>query len=212
MPQKHALSKLNSPHFLGYSGYAEERTKNAADLREQFDFATELPAVSTVSTVSPSSENGENGEKDGKREGLFWRLRGPNQYPAEELVPGFRQALQDYEEALAIATARFVCLIEEALEMQVGTFAGLFKERPQNRLKLVKYPPTVGVDGAETRGLGVGAHKDSSGWLTFLLQTGEVGKADGLEVLTDDGACGVVGANVGKRSGVERKWAGVGQC
>lgn len=42
---KAALSKMNSPHFLGYSGYAEETTLGVKDLREQFDFATELPVI-----------------------------------------------------------------------------------------------------------------------------------------------------------------------
>lgn len=74
---KAAMSKLNSPHFLGYSGYAEEVTLGAKDLREQFDYATELPDI----------WNSEASYSD-----LFWRLRGPNQWPSEDLVPGFRNA------------------------------------------------------------------------------------------------------------------------
>jgi isopenicillin N synthase-like dioxygenase len=42
---KARLSKLNSPHFLGYSGFAEEMTLGEKDLREQFDLATELPVI-----------------------------------------------------------------------------------------------------------------------------------------------------------------------
>jgi isopenicillin N synthase-like dioxygenase len=46
-------------------------------------------------------------------------------------------------------------------------------------LKLVKYPIAVNDEKQ-----GVGAHKDSSGWLTFLYQ---VGSEPGLEVLDKNG-------------------------
>jgi len=51
---------------------------------------------------------------------------------------------------------------------------------PQHRLKLAKYHAT----GADAEGQGVGPHKDSSGWLTFLYQ---VGTERGLEVLDKNG-------------------------
>jgi isopenicillin N synthase-like dioxygenase len=81
--------------------------------------------------------------------------------------------------------------VEEAFGIPVGTFDDFFlmddvengrtRYLPsQHRIKLVKYPATVNGDS----GQGVGAHKDSSGWLTFLYQ---VGQEDGLEVLADDG-------------------------
>lgn len=91
--QKNRLSKINSPHFLGYSGYANETTLGKQDLREQFDFATELPTV-PESVLVPSI--GAVGQDDIQQRDLsksYWRLRGPNQWPPEELVPGFRKAL-----------------------------------------------------------------------------------------------------------------------
>ena len=96
---KAALSKLNSPHFLGYSGFAEETTLGVKDLREQFDFATELPAVWNPSgntihpDVAPTSRLNSNFDRDFSE--LYWRLRGPNQWPSEELVPGFRRAFTE---------------------------------------------------------------------------------------------------------------------
>lgn len=39
--QKDAISMVNSEHFLGYSRLGTERTKEHADMREQYDFATE---------------------------------------------------------------------------------------------------------------------------------------------------------------------------
>lgn len=90
--EKIRLSKLNSPHFLGYSGFAEETTLGKQDLREQFDFGTELPVVQRASS--------------GKAQGCdlsqqFWRLRGPNQWPSEHLLPGFKKAFIEYARALS---------------------------------------------------------------------------------------------------------------
>ena len=51
---------------------------------------------------------------------------------------------------------------------------------PEHRIKLIKYPSSTSAD----RGQGVGAHKDSSGWLTFLYR---VGNQEGLEVLDEAG-------------------------
>ena len=194
--ERAALSKLNSPHFLGCSGFAEETTLGKQDLREQFDYATELPVV--YSDPEDRKSNGVNGlGEDGERDftQLYWRLRGPNQWPAEPSLPGFRQALTKYHDAVAELSYRFVHLIEEAFGIPIGTFDHFFgrqsaesqlngttKSRSflptQHRIKLLKYPPTPADSGG---GQGVGAHKDSSGWLTFLLQ---VGNEPGLEVLS----------------------------
>ena len=83
---KSKLSKINSPHFLGYSGLAQETTQGKRDLREQFDFATELPVIYN-----------ENDTKDTSKRDLsspYWKLRGPNLWPDENELPGFRKALQ----------------------------------------------------------------------------------------------------------------------
>ena len=216
--EKAALSKLNSPHFLGYSGFAEETTLGKQDLREQFDFGTELPVVwqdaNATKVVSPDqpSRSGQpqlNGHSTTSPDftQLYWRLRGPNQWPSKSSIPGFRKAVTDYHDAVQDLSYRFVHLIEETLDMPVGTFDTFFAPRqtpgqytdlsdpsdckgrnmnreslpPQHRIKLVRYPPSSsGGDG----GQGVGAHKDSSGWLTFLYQ---VGHEEGLEVLSADG-------------------------
>ena len=82
--------------------------------------------------------------------------------------------------------------MEEAFGIPVGTFDVFFETPssssqhpsshkngllcPQHRLKLAKYHAT----GADGENQGVGPHRDSSGWLTFLHQ---VGAERGLEVL-----------------------------
>ena len=109
-----------------------------------------------------------------------------------------------YHDALSELSYRFVHLVEEAFGIPVGTFDQFFETpssssssvplsssklisppktdflSPQHRLKLVKYH----VAGADGEDQGVGPHKDSSGWLTFLHQ---VGTERGLDVLDRHG-------------------------
>lgn len=90
--EKAKLSKLKSPHFLGYSGFAEEVTSGKSDLREQFDFATELPVL----WQDPKcTRNGGRDHSGSDLAELYWRLRGPNQFPSETALPGFRRALTE---------------------------------------------------------------------------------------------------------------------
>lgn len=189
---KSSLSKLHSPHFLGYSGFAEETTLGKKDLREQFDYATELPVVYRECNTTTRDQPGDS--RDFSQ--LYWRLRGPNQWPPEELLPGFRRAFTAYHNAVQELSYRFVHLVEEAFGIPTGTFDHFFQHPaartfvdsessylpPQHRIKLLKYPPSPAEES--DGGQGVGAHKDSSGWLTFLLQ---VGNHAGLEVLAADG-------------------------
>lgn len=117
---KAGISKSNSPHFVGYSGFAEEETRGKKDLREQFDFATEVPAVWQQ----------DSREREGERgfAKLYWRLRGPNQWPdeGENGLKGFRGALENYMEAMEGLSLRFVHLIEEAFGIPVGLYPLLY--------------------------------------------------------------------------------------
>lgn len=211
--EKASLSKLNTPHLLGYSGFAEETTLGKRDLREQFDFATELPTVwrepedgakdvASLQHAGPTDDSDvSNGHPSSSRDfsNLYWRLRGPNQWPKEESLPGFREALTEYHNQVEALSYRFVHLIEEAFGIPIGTFDHFFGPQapsstqedqlteplspsylsPQHRIKLLRYPPAP--SDAEQGSQGVGPHKDSSGWLTFLHQ---VGQEEGLEVLS----------------------------
>lgn len=213
--QKALLSKLNSPHFLGYSGFAEETTLGEQDLREQFDFGTELPAIwkdakareadacslSEPFNTEPVQESSDKAAASRDFTQPYWRLRGPSQWPDEERLPDFRTALTDYHNQVEALSYRFVHLVEEAFDIPVGTFDHFFGRDeaslpqglgfstdtaltylpPQHRIKLLRYPPSPGTQNG---GQGVGAHKDSSGWLTFLYQ---VGNEEGLEVLSSSG-------------------------
>ncbi|KAM0716724.1 hypothetical protein Q7P37_008169 [Cladosporium fusiforme] len=201
--QKASMSKAHTPHFLGYSGFAEETTLGKQDLREQFDFATELPQTwleptgdyvaergtsSETARIARVSKNGTNQFTTRDFHQLYWRLRGPNQWPEEESLPGFRATLTQYHNEIEQLSYRFAHLIEEAFGIAPGTFDHFFGRQdspylpPQHRIKLLRYPPAP-LDAPESS-QGVGAHKDSSGWLTFLYQVGE---EEGLEVLSSSG-------------------------
>jgi len=166
-------------------------------LREQFDFATELPVI------FQKHGSGHHTGRDFSK--LYWRLRGPNQWPNEDELPGFKKAVENYHDALSELSYKFVHLVEEAFDIPVGTFDDFFETpsstfssvpslpprrisshkngflSPQHRLKLAKYH----VTSADGESQGVGPHKDTSGWLTFLYQ---VGTERGLEVLDKNGS------------------------
>jgi isopenicillin N synthase-like dioxygenase len=101
-----------------------------------------------------------------------------------------------YHDALSDLSYQFVHLIEEAFGISVGTFDHFFTQGasdstfsghqalpPDHRIKLLHYPP-VPLSEANTQG--VGPHKDSSGWLTFLYQPPH--PEGGLYVLSQSGA------------------------
>lgn len=74
---------------------------------------------------------------------------------------------------------RFLRLVAEALALPSSETLFPFLSE-QHRLKLVRYP------ASQTETQGVGPHKDSSGWWTFLLQASPP-HIQGLQALNRDG-------------------------
>lgn len=154
---KEAINLHNSPHFLGYSATGTETTAGQADRREQVEFATEL-------TANWAPDNGLP---------VYERLRGPNQWPERGAVtvPGtdrdVRAVVEAYLEALTALGERFLQLVAEALSLPQDALLPFLSD--QHRLKLVRYPGAE-ADTTDATHQGVGPHKDSSGWWTFLLQ------------------------------------------
>ncbi|CAI7659508.1 unnamed protein product [Penicillium glandicola] len=144
------IEMVNSPHFLGYSRLGAEITALKPDHREQFDFATELPAP-------------------GPDEPLYRNVVGPNQWPDETAIPGFRESLNRYLSEVSNLAELFPGLIAEALDLPSTAFDRVFDTPQQHKLKLIKYPPPPESSNEESGFQGVGPHKDS-GFLTFLLQ------------------------------------------
>ncbi|KAI1386743.1 putative hyoscyamine 6-dioxygenase [Hypoxylon trugodes] len=160
---KKSVALENSLHFLGYSGVGSENTGGKADRREQFEFATEL-----TKTWNPGLP-------------LYERLRGPNQWPSGS--PEIRYAVESYITELSRLGERFLDLVAQALSLSPGTFQPFLSD--QHRLKLVHYP-ALPADDPTISQQGVGPHKDSSGWWTFLLQASPP-EVKGLQVLNKVG-------------------------
>ncbi|KAL3432692.1 hypothetical protein BDV09DRAFT_187253 [Aspergillus tetrazonus] len=146
LEKKLEIEMVNSKHFLGYSRLGAEITARKQDYREQFDFATELPA--------PAPD-----------EPLYRSIRGPNQWPDENAIPGFRQSVEAYLAELSPVAENFQVLIAEALDLPPNALKQFFDKPVQQKMKLIKYPPPPSDAGSQ----GVGPHKDSE-FLTFLLQ------------------------------------------
>ncbi|KAL2788523.1 hypothetical protein BJX66DRAFT_327080 [Aspergillus keveii] len=146
LEKKLEIEMVNSKHFLGYSRLGAEITARKQDFREQFDFATELP--------EPSPD-----------EPLYRNIRGPNQWPDENAIPGFRTSVETYLAELSPVAKNFQVLIAEALDLPPTALKQFFDDPVQQKMKLIKYPPPR----SDADSQGVGAHKDSE-FLTFLLQ------------------------------------------
>lgn len=163
--EKAAIELESSPHFLGYSAVGSETTAGRSDIREQFEFGH---------TQSPTRQS-----SDAATSPLYENLIGPNQHPAS--LPHAQSIVEGYMSAMAERAEVFLRLVAEALDLPEETFLPFLGR--QNRLKIVRYPPTL--DG-DTAAQGVGPHKDSSGWWTFLLQASPP-EIKGLQVLNKAG-------------------------
>ncbi|CAN6675104.1 hypothetical protein TRVA0_088S00210 [Trichomonascus vanleenenianus] len=160
--EKLKVAMTTNPHFVGYTKLGAEMTAKATDLREQFDFGSALSIDPKSPDVDPSSP-------------AWRRIRGPSPYLPDEVLPGFRAAIESYLANMEKLTRRLLQLVSECLNLERDTFTQF--EGEMNRLKLVKYP------GSDDDKQGVGPHKDSSGMLTFVYQD----TTGGLEVLNSEG-------------------------
>ena len=75
---KATIDKARSPHFRGWERVGAELTGGLVDYREQLDLSTEHPVRGL--DIEPA----------------YLRLDGPNQWLAEEILPGFRAHMAEY--------------------------------------------------------------------------------------------------------------------
>lgn len=150
---KAEIDKAGSPHFRGWERLGTELTDNKTDHREQLDLLTEHPPRGAGATPT------------------HLRLDGPNQWLPEEVLPGFRSAVEGFISRLEAIAAEVMELLSAALGLPPGYLEEYFGERPLSMVKLIHYPQTPPGEA------GVNAHHDT-GFLTLLMQH-EVG---GLEV------------------------------
>ena len=104
---------------------------------------------------------------------------GPNQWPDETLVPGFRAACNVYAAQMETLARRLMALFEMALGLPTGHFDG-FMHQPTCTTRLLHYPPQP-LQAAPGQ-IGCGAHTDW-GALTLLAQD----DAGGLQVRLKNG-------------------------
>ena len=143
---KLAVAMINSPHFRGYNRAASEITRGQPDWREQFDLGAERPKL-PVTESTPA----------------WARLQGPNQWP--EALPELRPLLLRWQREMTAMSLRLLRAFALALKLPEDAFDPLYGVKPNEHIKLIRYPGrTVGAGNQ-----GVGAHKDS-GFLSFLLQ------------------------------------------
>ena len=104
---------------------------------------------------------------------------GPNQWPDEALLPGFRAACSAYSAAMQALARRLMGLYEIALGLPAGHFDAFMRD-PICTTRLLHYPPQPA--GAAPGQIGCGAHTDW-GAVTLLAQD----DAGGLQVQRHDG-------------------------
>ena len=106
------------------------------------------------------------------------RFTGPNVWPEETLLPGFRDEILAYLRAMEDFTNRLLPAISVSLDLDPGFFTPHFMESQFN-LRLSHYPPVP----AETNQFGIAPHSDAN-FMTFLAQS----DVPGLQVRTVEGA------------------------
>ncbi|CAM9597540.1 unnamed protein product [Scytosiphon promiscuus] len=119
----------------------------------------------------PSPENGGGG---GGGEEKIRPLNGPNQWPSEELVPGWKTTMQNYFTTMHSLGVRVSGLLSAGLGFEPSFFEGCTSEMA-HALRLLHYSAEVSDPGKGV--LGAGAHSDYG--LITLLATDEV---PGLQV------------------------------
>lgn len=149
--QKQQVAMIHSPHFRGYNRAASELTRGKPDWREQFDIGAERPAL-RISDSDPR----------------WRRLQGPNLWPEQQ--PALKTTLLDWQKSMTEMAIVLLRAFAEALHLPADAFDALYGDKPNEHIKLIRYP---GQESSQSN-QGVGAHKDS-GFLSFLLQDAQKG-------------------------------------
>jgi isopenicillin N synthase-like dioxygenase len=156
---KASIDKQRSPHFRGWERVGSELTDNRTDFREQLDVSTENPPYGL--DAHPA----------------YLRLDGPNQWLAEDVLPGFRATVTELFARLGAVAFELMEVLSVGLGLDADHLRRVFGARPHSLAKLISYPPTPPGEA------GVNAHHDA-GFLTLLMQHG----VPGLQVQNPDGA------------------------
>jgi isopenicillin N synthase-like dioxygenase len=156
---KAQIDKIGSPWFRGWERVGAELTDNRVDHREQIDVWTELDPQPT--DVEPA----------------YLRLEGPNQWPDDATLPGFRELVERFQTEMGTVADELLAAMSTGLGLPSDHLGRLFGDRRMSLVKLIHYPPTPPGEA------GVNAHHDT-GFLALLWQHGVAG----LQVMNQDGA------------------------
>jgi isopenicillin N synthase-like dioxygenase len=159
--QREAIRLTDSPWYRGYlpngAPGANKVTRN--NLLEAFNLARELPPDHPdVVARKP--------------------LHGPNQWPAEQSLPHFRQAVLTYYDRMEELSHRVLTVLSGAMAISPGSLLPWFDDQ-LGQLRLLYYPAQPVLEDPI---LGVRPHHDTS-FMTMLVQD----EAGGLEVQGRDG-------------------------
>ena len=129
------------------------------------------------------------------------RFLGPNRWPDEDDLPGFRAEMLDYMGALEALARRFLPIAARALDLRPDWFDGFFADA-YYILRLSHYPPVE----AEANQFGIAPHTDAN-FLTFLPLTG----VPGLQVRMPGGewrdAPSIPGAFAVNSGDIVKRWS-----
>ncbi|KAL3686024.1 hypothetical protein R1sor_004046 [Riccia sorocarpa] len=157
---KMQMDYTKSPQFRGYMRIGAENTAGITDFREQIELGPE----------ESQDIDFLDREESGLVYPLYRRLRGPNQWPPDTLLPGFKRETELFMEKMNELSMHIMQALALSLGLQKNYFDSSFQYMPHYQMKVVKYPPQPASDCAEDVGMfGVGAHSDS-GFLSLLLQ------------------------------------------
>jgi isopenicillin N synthase-like dioxygenase len=158
-PVKALIDKQHSPNFRGWERVGAELTDNRPDHREQLDVSTEHEPYGA--DADPP----------------YLRLDGPNQWLDDDVLPGFREAVERFFTEMGAVADTLMSAMAVGLGLDPGHFRRVFGARPLSFVKLIRYPPTPPGEA------GVNPHHDA-GFLTLLVQRG----VPGLQAQSPDGA------------------------
>lgn len=171
-----------SKRFFALPGTEKHKLQIDRNFRGYLPFAASTIVTSSVETA----------KKPNQSESLFFLhevadddpravnekpLQGPNQWPDEAVLPGFRDAIESYVQAMTVLGQKLVGAISISLGMPVDSLDRYFDD-PTTFLRLLHYPPQP----AEKNLFGSAPHTDY-GFITLLAQD-DVG---GLEVMNKRG-------------------------
>ncbi len=157
--EKAKIDKQQSRHFRGWEAVGSERTNNRPDIREQIDLWSEHRE--RAPDVVPA----------------YLRLLGPNQWPDDAVLPGFRALLDEWFRRCEALARDLMTMLSLGLGLEGQTLNRMFRGECMSLTKLIHYPPTP------SGGAGVNAHHDT-GFLTLLAPGG----TSGLEIADASGS------------------------